>query len=169
MDFGGIIKKLKNNDFSCFSEFYQETHKQVYFSALSILKDHSLAEDIMQDTYVAFIENVHDVKANCNIYAYLSTIARNLSINHYNKFKTIVGNDQIIENQIGEEVNYDRDVDKILQLLDDSDEREIVVYHVILEYKFSEISSIMDKPLGTVLWIYNKAMKKLKERIEKLL
>jgi hypothetical protein len=27
----------------------------------------------------------------------------------------------------------------------------------------------MDKPLGTVLWIYNKAMKKLKERIEKLL
>jgi len=30
--------------------------------------------------------------------------------------------------------------------------------------KFREIVPIVDKPLGTVLWIYNKAIKKLKEK-----
>ena len=47
-------------------------------------------------------------------------------------------------------------------------EREIVTYHVILEYKFAEISQITKKPIGTVLWIYNKAMKVLKSRIGEL-
>ncbi len=44
-------------------------------------------------------------------------------------------------------------------------EREIITYHVILEYTFKEIAKITDKPIGTVLWIYNKAIKTLRNRI----
>ncbi len=64
-----------------------------------------------------------------------------------------------------EEESYD-DPD-ILKLLDylSKDEREIVVMHVINDLKFREIARIMNKPLGTVMWIYNKAMKYLKEKV----
>ena len=55
----------------------------------------------------------------------------------------------------------------ILELLDSQEEREIVTYHVILDYKFADVAKIMSKPLGTVLWIYNRAIKKLKERMSK--
>ena len=50
-------------------------------------------------------------------------------------------------------------VKKILSLLNNEEDRELIVYHVILEYKFKEISMITNKPLGTVLWQYNKAIK----------
>ena len=123
----------------------------------------------MQETYVSFFTNLDDVRITNNIYAYLSTIARNLSINLINKQKNIVSNDEIISSIADQEVKYDRDVDKILSLLDSQEEREIVIYHVLLEYKFIEISRIVDKPLGTILWLYNKAIKKLKERVGEIL
>ena len=55
-----------------------------------------------------------------------------------------------------------------MELLNDLDDvaKEIVVQHVINELKFKEIAKIVDKPLGTVLWIYNKAMKDLKRKVE---
>ena len=141
----------------------------IYFTALAILKEHSLAEDILQDTYLSFFANINDVKLTNNIYAYLSTIARNLSINLINKQKSVLSNDEILVSTPDNEKKIDRDIDNILNLLDSQEEREIITLHVILDYKFIEISRIVDKPLGTVLWIYNKAIKKLKERIGEII
>ena len=65
-----------------------------------------------------------------------------------------------------EEIQEETD-DYIFKLLDElsRDEKDIVTMHVINDLKFREIADIMKKPLGTVLWIYNKAMKKLKEKV----
>ena len=43
--------------------------------------------------------------------------------------------------------------------------KEVVTLHVINDLKFKEIAKIMKKPLGTVLWIYNKAIKKLRDKV----
>jgi RNA polymerase sigma-70 factor (ECF subfamily) len=169
MDINEIELELKKHDYSHFDEFYELTNKTIYFTSLAILKEHTLAEDILQDTYLSFFANINDVKLSNNIYAYLSTIARNLSINLINKQKSILTNDEILVSTPDVERNNDRDIDNILNLLDSQEEREIVKLHVILDYKFIEISRIVDKPLGTVLWIYNKAIKKLKERIGDIL
>ena len=45
-------------------------------------------------------------------------------------------------------------------------EREIVILHMIDNLKFKEIAKMKDKPLGTILWLYNKAIKKLKRKVE---
>ena len=47
----------------------------------------------------------------------------------------------------------------------DNVSREIVVLHIINDLKFKEIAGIVNKPLGTVLWIYNKAIKELKKKV----
>lgn len=169
MDIDVIVEEFKNNDHSHFNEFYQLTHRQVYFTALSILKDHSLSEDILQDTYLTFLKNIFDFKNGGNVYSYISMIARNLSINMYHRQKYVTQNDDYLNQQAMDDCHTNQDLDKILNLLDHENEREIVVYHVILNYKFQEIAKIMNKPLGTILWIYNKALKKLKERIGKIL
>ncbi len=169
MDINVIVEELKNNDYSHFDEFYNLTNRQIYFSALSILKDHSLAEDIMQDTYLSFMKNILDFKKGKNVYSYISMIARNLSINLYNRQKYVAQNDDYLDYQPSEDSHFNHDVERILKLLDSENEREVVIYHVILNYKFQEISKIIQKPLGTVLWTYNQAIKKLKERIGELL
>ena len=55
----------------------------------------------------------------------------------------------------------------LLELLKDLDDisREIVVLHTINDLKFKEIAKIVDKPIGTVLWIYNKAIKELQRKV----
>ena len=60
------------------------------------------------------------------------------------------------------------DVPDLFYLLDylNEKEREIVILHMIDNLKFKEIAKMKDKPLGTILWLYNKAIKKLKRKVE---
>lgn len=168
MELSEMIDEFKQNDHSNFNLFYELTHKQVFFSSFTILKEQTLAEDIMQDTYVTFLNNIGDVKSSQNIYAYLSTIARNLSINYYKKIKRNTEDDEPLNYMDTRDMPYiGSNVITILELLDSQEEREIVTYHVILDYKFADVAKIMSKPLGTILWMYNRAIKKLKERMSK--
>ena len=167
MEIEKYISEFKLKDYKNFKEFYNLTSKPIYFTALGILKERSMAEDIMQDTYKSFLENIDSYEQNTNIFGYLTVIARNKSYNMYNKNKRTVSGDDIFYD-IGEEAVYDDGgVEEILSHLKDAVDREIVVYHVLLDYKFSEIAHIMKKPLGTVLWKYNRAMKKLREEVER--
>ena len=47
----------------------------------------------------------------------------------------------------------------------DTEEREIVLLHIVSDMKFKTISEVVNKPLGTVLWIYQKALKKIKKSL----
>ena len=48
----------------------------------------------------------------------------------------------------------------------DETEKQIVLLRAVDEMKFKDIAKVVDKPLGTVLWIYNKAIKSLKDYLE---
>jgi RNA polymerase sigma-70 factor (ECF subfamily) len=162
-----IIKELKQRNYASFDTFYNLTKNQVFYAIVSVIKDKSLAEDLMQDTYVKFLEKIDQYQEGGNPYAYLSTIGRNLAINMYNQRKKVVYGDELFETIASDETVETADdqahIFKILDLLEDL-EREIVTLHVINDLKFREIADIVKKPLGTVLWIYNKAIKKLKEK-----
>jgi len=47
-----LIKRLKDGDLSVFDDIYYSTKDNVYYTILSIIKDQSLSEDIMQETYL---------------------------------------------------------------------------------------------------------------------
>ena len=162
-----LIKEFKNKNHSNFEKFYNLTSKQVYFTSLNILKNHALAEEITQDVYVKFLSEISSFKEYHNVFSYLTTISRNLSINVYNKNKKIINDEEIINfAKYDDSTIDDLNAQEILSLIEDTSSREIVVYHVIFEYTFLQISKIMKVPLGTILWKYNKTMKCLKERIK---
>ncbi|TNF06671.1 MAG: RNA polymerase sigma factor [Bacillota bacterium] len=161
-----IIVELKQRNYASFDEFYNLTKNQVFYAIVAIVKDRMLAEDIMQDTYLKFLEKIEQYQLGSNVYAYLSQIGRNLAINLYNKRKKEIQSDEMIESIPAQEEKVEDD-EEIFKLLDylDLKEREIVVLHVINDLTFREIAEITKKPLGTVLWIYNKAIKKLKGKV----
>lgn len=162
-----LIKEFKNKNHSNFEKFYNLTSKQVYFTSLNILKNHALAEEITQDVYVKFLSEISSFKEYYNFFSYLTTISRNLSINVYNKNKKIINDEEIINfAKYDDSTIDDLNAQEILSLIEETSSREIVVYHVIFEYTFLQISKIMKVPLGTILWKYNKTMKYLKERIK---
>jgi len=49
---------------------------------------------------------------------------------------------------------------RILEVLDE-EERIIVLLKVVDEMKHRQIAKIVNKPIGTVIWIYQKAIKKM--------
>ena len=169
MNIEEFVNEFRNADYSHFDLFYNETKRTVFFSILSIVKDTSAVEDLMQDTYVKFLENINKY-TETNINAYLSTMAHNIAINYYNKEKRLVHDEEIIDYQqapegLSKEDKYQ--YIEVMEMLKDLDDisREVVILHTINDLKFKEIARIIDKPLGTVLWIYNKAIKDLKRKV----
>ena len=132
--------------------------------AYSILQDYYLSEDILQDTYIKFLKHKKKVKVDGNILSYLLEISKNLSLNYVNKHKKVVNIDNIVfkyEEQYQEkfeELKLVKDMKKILN----ENEFQIVILKIINELTNNEIAQLLNKPLGTVLWTYNNAIKKLR-------
>ncbi len=159
-----ILDEFRNANYESFDIFYHATSKQVYIFIYNILRNKQVSEDILQETYMKFLNNIDKYKKNTSYFNFLVTIARNLAINEYNKNKRLILDEEIIYAKADE---YD-DQPNLFHYLDflGEDEREIVILHLIDDLKFKEIAKLKDQPLGTVLWKYNKAIKKLKERID---
>lgn len=160
-----IIKQLKNDNLDMFDEFYDLTKNQVYVTILSVVKNKMTAEDIMQDTYLRFLNNIHKYKENTNVVAFIVTIARNLAINYYNKHKKEEFHDfSLYEDTYVNETEDNKLLDLVYQTLEGK-ELDVFIMHVIDDLKHKEIAKIMKKPLGTITWLYNKAVKKMKEKV----
>lgn len=160
------LKRFKEGDEQAFDKLYEATKTAVYYTILSILKDPSLSEDIMQETYIKMIKEMDNYQAKGQFLPWIKTMAYRLAINEYNRNKRhtsvdINESEYLFEGVYGqsEDTYYLQELLKVLP----EDEKEIVVRHVILEEKHKDIAAQLDLPLGTVLWKYQKALKTLKK------
>ncbi len=163
-----LVKQLKNGDEKAFDAIYENTHRQLFFVVLPIVKDRDLAEDIVQDTYLQLLKKL-EVYQTKNLLSYLITIARNLAINEYNRRKKIVKIDDFDNYSIIDQVEFKAEakeaITKALQVLDNL-EKNIFLLHVLEGLTHKEIAMIVDKPLGTVTWMYSRSIKKMQERLK---
>ncbi len=157
-----LIRHLKDGDEEYFDEFFQLTKNLVYYTAFSILKDYSLSEDILQETYLIFLQNIKRVKEKENIVAYLSKIAKNLSLNMVKKRGREVELDYDIKSTDQYSTSLNEDLLKIMKNVLRDDEFRIVILHLVNQYTHKEISKLLNKPLGTITWAYNNAIEKLR-------
>ena len=162
-----LVKQLQNGDMSVFDVIYHETKSVVYYTILGIVKDKSLAEDIMQETYLKSLEKIHSFKPRYSFSSWIVTIARNMAFNEYNRRKRELSydpnEDEYVFGTVESSSEKELLVREMLQYLDEL-EREVVVMHVLGDLKHREIAETLKKPLGTVTWTYNKAITKLKEK-----
>lgn len=81
------IQRYKNGDESSFKILYEATKTRAYYTILTIVKNDRDAEDILQDTYMRVIKSIQSYQENTHFAAWVSTIAKNLAINHYHQRK----------------------------------------------------------------------------------
>lgn len=164
------IDGLKVKNEQAFEIVYHLTKQAVYAVIISIVRDQSLAEDVMQDTYIKMIQAIHSYQKGRSFKAWLLTIARNQALDVYRKRKRIDLVD-ITESEhlfVTQANDYDQEdqAERLLSVLE-ADEKEIVLLHAVENMKHKEIAEVVDKPLGTVLWIYQKALKKMQIAFKK--
>ncbi len=163
-----LVKDLQNGNIEVFDDIYYQTKDLVFYSIFLILKDYQLAEDIMQDAYLKALDKIHSYKRHAHFKSWLVTIAKNLAINEYNRrkretFVDLSENEYLLGNTASTAENEVL-ISQIFKVLSDT-EKEVVLLHVLGDLKHREISDLLNKPLGTVTWIYNEAIKKLKAEV----
>lgn len=164
INYNDYIDKLIDKDNEAFRIVYENTKKGVFSIIISIINNKAVTEDLMQDTYMKMIKNIRQYKKGRNFVAWLLQIAKNTALDYYRKEKrmdvvdpqedTFLFKDGVQPDQSYEVLDIVKDLDE--------DEKQVVLLRVVSETKFKDIAKMMDKPLGTVLWIYNKAIGKLK-------
>lgn len=160
-----IMEELKDNQLDMFDLLYQETSRQLYLHILSIVKNSATAEEVLQETYLKILKNVRSWKKNTNALNWMITIARNEAINTYNKRKREVqANPQESDYLFQEEPNRNTPLIELMYLILTNQEIELITLHAINGLTHKEIAKILKKPIGTVSWQYNQAIKKLREK-----
>ena len=167
LDYDSYVDDLILKDEEAFRIIYDDTKNAVFGIIISVVKDRNLAEDVMQDTYIKMIKSIRIYKRNGKFINWLLTIAKNQAIDYYrkrNKEVLLDYNDETNEPLLKDDnkFTFSLETNRLLDLLSDI-EREIVILKIVNDFKFREIAEFVGKPLGTVLWIYNKSIKKMQE------
>ena len=164
------MQQLQNGNIDALDNIYTETSKLVFILSYSILKSKAQAEDVVQDTYIRVVQNIHKYRKNTNAAAWISFIARNICYNEYNKAQCSVSI-EIFDDNIQDKGDCFGQLEdtlylkKAMEILND-EEREVLLLCAFYCFKHREIAQILNKPIGTVLWLYSKAKKKLREIID---
>lgn len=160
------IDKLRQRDEDTFEYIYDLTKKGVYIIIFNIVKDHEVTRDIMQDVYLKMLDSIGSYQTKTNFYNWLLMIAKNKAIDYYRREKKIVHIDEtdfIEQFSSREETPEEKDIfDRLLSVLSE-DERQIVLLKIVDNLKHKDIAALLNMPLGTVLWMYQEALKKMKE------
>lgn len=160
------VEAFRRGDPHAFDALYEATRVDVYYLILNILRDEGLAEDVMQDTYMKMIEKLPEYEARGEFKAWLMTLAKNLALNAYNRRKREIAVDYDENAPLFEVIYPDSEkrylVQSLLEKLEPV-EREIVIRHALFDEKHRVIAETLGMPLGTVLWKYREAIKKLRK------
>ncbi len=169
-DFDGRLDALRRKDEAVFREIYDQTKHGVYAVIVAIVRDRGITEDLMQETYMKMLSHLDAYEPGRNFNAWLVQIAKNLALDHYRKERKTVPldpqEDAYVFDRVEPAERSDYDLETLIAPLD-TEEREIVLLHVVSDTKFKDIAQILGKPLGTVLWLYNRAIRKMRQDVGK--
>lgn len=165
MNSSSLIEGIKRKDQQAFETLYHETKHAVYAMVLPIVKDRSLAEDVMQDTYIKMVQRIHQYNENYLFINWLLTIAKNTALDTLKARKDLLVDstdisDMFIEQRSGIEKHLE--VEHYLKVLTDT-EREIVLLKVVGELTHKTIAKQLSLPQGTVRYHYKTALAKMKQ------
>ena len=166
-----ILLRVASGEKKALEELYHETRAAVYGFSLSITKNPSDSEDILQETYLKIWANSEKYKAKGTPIAWILTITKNLSLmklREKKKYQDLEPQEWDISFHIDSEAVTIEDrhlLEAALNLLTE-EERQIILLHAVSGLKHREIADLLDMALATVLSKYHRGLKKLRKYLE---
>lgn len=101
-----LLDKLATNDWSSMNLIFKQYYKTVYYSAMRILSDMSIADDISQEVFIDLWSKRTEIKVQTNLEAYLRKMAVNKSLNYIRDNKKISFSVELDDHQSSNEPDY---------------------------------------------------------------
>ena len=165
-----VFAEIAKGDSEAMRSLYEHSYRPIFALLLSLTHNYHDAEDLLQETYIKIRQGAHLYRPGGSPMAWMMKIARNLyiSANRSKKNRTLASIEEISCDIPFENIKDTDDRLYLKKLFDTlgEEERTIIILHLVSGMKFREISSILDRPLGTVLSVYNRGLKKMKKSAE---
>jgi RNA polymerase sigma-70 factor (ECF subfamily) len=173
-----VALTIENQDFfSCLVDrFSEKLTRYIMRISASTRED---AEDLLQEIFVKAYRNLNDFDQSLKFSSWIYRIAHNQVISQWRKTKS---RPQVIKFEadedflkfIASDVDLSGDTERkfaaeeVRELLKELDDkyREVLVLKFLEGKDYKEISDILQKPLGTVATLINRAKKQLKKIIK---
>ena len=166
-DLEELLRQIALGSQQAFEELYRATDSAIYGYALSLMRNHLEAQDIMMDTYLKIRCAAHLYMPMGKPMAWILTITKNIA-----RTKLRSAGRQIPLDDLEETTpSFDRDseeavaLEQAMKVLGDQ-ERQILILHAVTGLKHREIAEMLGMPLATVLSKYARSLKKLKKALE---
>ncbi len=177
-----LVKQFVDGDQAAIEMLISRHKKRVFTYIFLIVKNHHLAEDIFQDTFIKVIRSLKTGKytENGKFISWVLRISHNLIIDHFRKEKLLstTSNDdtsidlfnsaKYSEENIEDRLVYDQitsDVRLLIEELPD-DQRQVVVMRHFQGLSFKEIADLTDVSINTALGRMRYALINLRKMIE---
>ncbi|MBO4695901.1 MAG: sigma-70 family RNA polymerase sigma factor, partial [Lachnospiraceae bacterium] len=161
-----------------FAKIYEEAYRAVYWTAVSLLKNETEAEDVVQDTFVTLLESYDTLQDKTKVVPWLKKICANKCLNILSRTRTEQAEQEFFDNAetvpedfLPESIVESKEKRKIIMdIIENSlseDVRRTIILFYFDEMSTKEIAEAMGIPQGTVLWRLGFARKKIKKEVEK--
>ncbi|MBQ9934340.1 MAG: RNA polymerase sigma factor [Lachnospiraceae bacterium] len=174
-EFQSAIEKLLNGDKDGLRLIYEAYVKLIYAVVYDTVGSKEDAEDITSDFFIKLIRVADSFKKGSPHKTWLVTIAKNMAIDHIRKRSREVYEidntsdddnaprqwEDTSKTSVEDSVALSSDMAQAMEALEPR-EKEIIDLKLVGQFKFKEISEMTGIPMGTVAWLYNQGINKLR-------
>lgn len=178
-----LVSRYKNGNEEAFEELVSRHKSRVFTTIYLIVKDKSIAEDLLQDAFIKVVNTIKSGKYNeeGKFLPWVLRIAHNLAIDYFRRNKrypTIVMEDgshvfntlDFAEDSI-ETYKIKQDtkevLNKLIQELPES-QREVLIMRHYMQMSFQDIAESTDVSINTALGRMRYALINLRKKMHKL-
>lgn len=147
MDDKTLVEKLLNRDEKSLFTVYSTYRKPLYNFIYKKLQDKTVAEELVQDVFIHFLESLRDFRFQSSIKTFIYTIARNKTIDYMRKkkIKRIVFSHMpsfIVEGLT--QIDFDEELEKkdLQERLENAFDKLPHEYEVVLRLKYIDDESV---------------------------
>lgn len=178
-----LVKQFVNGDQTAIEILIARHKKRVFTYILLVVKNHHLAEDIFQDTFIKVIRSLKTGKyvENGKFISWVLRISHNLIIDHFRKEKLLntTSNDdtnidlfnspRYSEDNIEDKLVYDQITCDVRLLINElpEDQQQVIIMRHFQGLSFKEIADLTDVSINTALGRMRYALINLRKLIEK--
>jgi len=159
-------------------KLYNESYRAVYWTAISLLKNHEEAEDVVQDTFITAYNSYDSLNDKSKALPWIKKIAANKCLNILSRRRTFLSDDEFFENtEVSDEefipgalIESDAERKVMMDIIDrnlSEDSRMTVILYYFDEMSVKEIVDRLSIPKGTVLSRLSYARKIIKKEVER--
>jgi len=166
-----ILSAMVNGENSAFEKCYQLFSTAVYNSIVKICRDESIANDLLQDTFIDAFKSIATFNRDRCFLAWIKKIGFNNTLNHLRKVKR---QEEVIceltyldtnNNYVNEDLENQNLLEKLLDKVSET-ERMVLWLSIVEQYSHEEIGKIFNKSDSFSKSILSRTLKKLKIKSE---